>query len=167
MDLATQTGLAFGPARAVPQVWTVNLGAGKAEAEKFGRAMRMTRACVERYRPEEIVIEAAVGGPKASSFLHGLVACVRGEAWQHGVPVTMYHQQSIRKHFLGGNPSKRQFAGSASQQSKQLKALVVNRCRSLGWPVEDDNQADACALWDYAHALRSPAHALHTVGGLL
>lgn len=127
----------------------------------------MTRACIGHHGPDLVVIEAAVGGPKSSQFLVGLVACVQGQCADLGVPCEQHHLASIRKHFLGTNPSLRQFAGNRAQQQKQVKALVMNRCRALGWKVEDDNAADAAALLDYAHSIRNPLHALKTVGGLL
>jgi hypothetical protein len=27
--------------------------------------------------------------------------------------------------------------------------MTIERCRSLGWAVNNSDEADACALWDY------------------
>lgn len=166
LDLATITGAAVGCAGDTPHTWTVNLGVSLPHPRRYARALRMTRVCIEKHKPDLVVVEAAVGGPKASQYLVGLLACVQGQCADLGVPCETHHLASVRKHFLGANPSLKQFKGNRAQQQKQVKALVLNRCRSLGWPVEDDNCADAAALWDYAQAVRNPVHAVQTVGGI-
>lgn len=45
----------------------------------------------------------------------------------------------VRSHFIGSNKHKREAA----------KNLTINQCYRLGWKTHDDNEADACALWDY------------------
>lgn len=45
----------------------------------------------------------------------------------------------VRSHFIGSNRHKRE----------QAKALTIQRCKQLGWTPQDDNAADALALWDY------------------
>lgn len=164
MDLASQTGLAFGSASTAPVTWSVDLGRG--DKQKFARAMRMTKAAIEKYQPDLIAIEAPVGGPKTSHFLVGLLACVEGMAEWMNVPTEKYHIATVRKHFLGYAPNLRDFAGSRSAQQKQVKALVVNRCRALGWKVDTHDAADAAAIWDYAMSQRRADHAMSTVGGL-
>jgi hypothetical protein len=165
LDLATTTGAAFGSPQDVPRSWTVDLGKG--DARKFATALRMTRAMIYKLQPDVLAIEAPVGGPKTSHFLVGLVACVVGTATEAGIEVEQHNIASVRKHFLGYAPQMRDFKGSSLQQKRQIKALVMNRCRALGWPVEDDNAADACALWDYSMSRRRADHAMRTVGGLL
>ena len=164
LDLATTTGLAFGSAQSAPVTWAVDLGKG--DAKKFAKAMQMTKAAIERYQPDLIAIEAPVGGPKTSHFLVGLVACVEGMAEWMKVPTEKHNIASVRKHFLGQAPQLRDFKGNRAQQQKQVKGMVMNRCRALGWAVAGDDQADAAAIWDYAMSLRRADHALRTVGGL-
>jgi len=45
----------------------------------------------------------------------------------------------VRSHFIGSNRHKRD----------EAKMLTARRCRQLGWEPQDDNAADALALWDY------------------
>ena len=166
-DLATVSGVAIGSPLSVPKAWSVDLGAGMSDAHKWSKGLRMTRACIAKYEPSLVVVEAAIGGPKSSQFLVGLMACVLAQATDMGVPVKQYHLGSIRKHFLGSNPSVRGMAAkNAGAAKKAIKGMVMHRCRSLGWSVVDDNAADACALWDYATSLESAAHAVKTAGGL-
>ena len=44
----------------------------------------------------------------------------------------------VRSHFIGSNPKR-----------ARAKAMTVAMCRMRGWDPEDDNAADALALWDY------------------
>lgn len=78
---------------------------------------------------------------------------------------------SIRRHFVGGHVTSAAYghlpvAARKAAARKAGKAAVMNRCRALGWAVRNDNEADACALWDYAASRESHAHAVMTAGGL-
>ena len=164
LDLATRTGVAVG-AGGRPNAWSVDLGAGQPEDAKFSRVLQLTHSLIDAHAPDLIAIEAPVGGPEASHFLIGLVACVRGYARNRGVPVARYQSSTIRKHFLGAVPTVRgQAAANKHAAKKAIKGMVMNRCRALGYAADDDDAADACALWDYATALRSPAQAAMTAG---
>lgn len=152
-DTATNTGVAIGSAGETPRAFSVNLGKVAWE-RRFSRILRLTRKVITDERPDLVAVEAFVGGPKANTDLAGLVACVKGEADRLGVRVVSYYPATIRKHFLG------------SGKVPNVKAAVVARCHMLGWQVADDNQADACALWDYAMSLESRAHQMTTIGGV-
>lgn len=152
-DTATNTGVAIGSAGETPHAFSVNLGKVAWE-RRFSRILRLTRKVITDHRPDVLAVEAFVGGPKANTDLAGLVACVKGEADRLGVRVVSYYPATVRKHFLG--------AGKVPN----VKAAVMARCHLLGWKVTDDNQGDACALWDYSMSLESRAHQVTTVGGL-
>jgi hypothetical protein len=47
-------------------------------------------------------------------------------------------------------------------KSAIAKAATIDRCRELGWNVNNDNEADACALWDYQIACLRPDLAYKT-----
>jgi Holliday junction resolvasome RuvABC endonuclease subunit len=164
LDLATSVGLAFGQALSAPVTWSVNLGAG--DKQKFARAMKMTKRAIEEYQPDVVAIEAPIQGNMKSTFLIGLVACVEGVCEWMDVPTEKHNIATVRKHFLGYAPNLRDFKGSRLQQQKQVKALVMNRCRVLGWSVGSDDCADAAAVWDYAMSIRRGDHAMKTTGGL-
>lgn len=58
--------------------------------------------------------------------------------------VHMVASSTVRKHFLQhGRP-------------ENPKLAVKNRCKLLGWDFEDDNAADACAVWCYGISLVCP-----------
>ncbi|MBR0693620.1 hypothetical protein [Bradyrhizobium lablabi] len=69
-----------------------------------------------------------------------------------------------RKHFIGAG--RLTHIGDRHQRRKEGKRLVIERCQLLGWLPDDDNQADAAGIWDWAGATfmgRIP-EALHLFG---
>ena len=83
--------------------------------------------------------------------LAGLHGIVRGVAHLRGIyDIAEYSVSDIRRHFLGDHMIKRE----------QAKHETIARCRQLGWKVEDDNAADAAALWSLAASLLKPELAL-------
>lgn len=171
LDLAGVTGVAVGSPGGQPAAWSVDLGKARSEDFRFSQALVLTQKLIQTHKPDLIAIEAPVGGPKTSHFLVGLVACVRGCAFNHRVKIESFNIASIRKHFVGGHitssaykhldPKKRK--GAAREAGK---SLVMQKCRLLGWEAEDDNAADACALWDAACSQLSRSHQISTIGGL-
>lgn len=165
LDIATTTGICAGEAGATPTWWEVNLGEPP-DGRRFSNILRLTQGILEAHRPDLVVVEAAIGGAKASAYLIGLVACVRGCAWNRGVRCEMAHLGSIRKHFLGRALTVKDFpALKPAAAKKAMKAEVVKRCHLLGWKVDTDNEADAVALWDYACAIYGNTQA-KPLGGL-
>jgi hypothetical protein len=71
-----------------------------------------------------------------------------------GIPHRRYQVQSIRKHFLGKALTSKDYPGLTKDEARsEIKKVVMNRCRALGWAVDTDDEADACALLDYAMAM--------------
>lgn len=120
-------------------------------------------ARIELLRPDLIVYEAPlsmlmrgemVGGelviklltnPETVRMLVGLAALVEAAAWRARVRLLEAHLSTVRKRFTGNGRAK--------------KPEVTARCHALGWAVEDDNQADACAIWAVARGMRDPGFA--------
>lgn len=154
LDIASVTGVAVGEAGSTPVAWPEDLGKRASEEARFSKALWLTDRLVKDHKPSLIAVEAAIGGREASAFLIGLVACVRGCAFNRSVPVKVYHRSSILKHFVGKALTSRDFPGLGKARAKAaIKETVLARCKLLGWEVEGADAADACALWDYAHAL--------------
>lgn len=171
LDLASVTGVAVGSPGGAPTTWSVDLGKARSEDLRFSQALILTHKLIERHKPDLIAIEAPVGGPKTSHFLVGLVACVRGCAFNRKVRIEAYNIASIRKHFCGGHITSAAYGHLEPKRRKNAaraagKNAVIQRCRQLGWTVDDDNAADAAALWDYACALESRAHQISSLPGL-
>lgn len=166
LDLATNTGIAVGSAGSVPLSWSENIG-GPPDERRFSNILRLTDRLIKKHEPDFIALEAAVGGPKASAYLIGLVACVRGASFNRGIASETFHLGSIRKHFIGKALTTNHFPGmSHTQAKKAIKQTVISRCNLLGWKPPDDDAADAMALWDYAMAQKNPRYQAKPVGGL-
>lgn len=76
----------------------------------------------------------------------GYHAIVEGMCARRGIAFEERHPSTIRKHFIG-------YGGGANR--KETKRLVIQRCHQLGLlpkDCNDDDQADALSLHDYASA---------------
>lgn len=167
LDIASVTGVAVGCPNSSPQCWSVDLGKKLSEEQRFSKALVMTHSVIAEHKPDLIAIEAAVGGPKTSHFLVGLLACVRGCAANRGVPAEVYAIGAIRKHFTGRVWTVKDFPHLKHAAAKAaIKQQVIDRCHLLGWSPQDDNAADALALLDYALA-KNTNHQARIAGGLL
>ena len=83
--------------------------------------------------------------------LCGLQAIALGTAHNTGAgEIVTASVGDVRSHFINTRGLKR----------KPAKAAVIAQCRSLGWTVENDNEADAAAAWSYATALIDPRLAM-------
>ena len=51
---------------------------------------------------------------------------------------------------------RKAFLGRSDLSTADAKAAAIQRCKILGWPVEDHNVAEACGLWFHAMALKYP-----------
>lgn len=166
LDIATNTGIAVGSAGGVPTCWSENLGKAPDE-RRFSNVLRLTSSLIATHEPDFVAVEAAVGGPKTSHYLVGLLACVRGCAANRDIPVEAMHLGSIRKHFLGKAYTTRDFPGLSHAKAKMaIKGEVMKRCALLGWDVPNHDAADAAALWDFACATRARDYQAKPVGGL-
>lgn len=82
--------------------------------------------------------------------LLGLCAIAEETFERMGLEVLEVNVQSVRKHFCNDSRAK--------------KWHVRQTCRALGWNAQDDNAADALAVWDFSRAslkLRSSAGPLY------
>lgn len=171
LDVATVTGVAVGALGGSPNAWSIDLGQGKSEDYRFSQALVHTHRLIETYSPDLIAVEGAVGGPRTSHFLVGLLACIRGCACNRKIRVESYSVAAIRRHFVGGHVTSAAYGHLEPKRRKAAarsagKNLVMARCRQLGWQADDDNAADAAALWDYACALESRSHQITSIPGL-
>lgn len=82
---------------------------------------------------ESLFILAAIAA-HAHSFAYA-------KGWR-GQAVQEVNITSWRRHFIGKMPR--------GTKSKELKQYTLERCRQLGWSPQNDNEADALGLLDYA-----------------
>jgi len=166
LDVASHVGIAVGSSGGVPLCWSEYLG-GPPDDRRFSKAIRLTNHLIKTHKPDFVAVEAAVGGPKASAYLIGLLACVRGVAFMHGVACEPLHIAAIRKHFVGKNLTVKDFPGlNRGAAKKAIKDVIIQRCQVLGWKVPDADAADAAAAWDYACSIKAQKYQAKPVGGL-
>ncbi|WP_120636044.1 hypothetical protein [Ruegeria sp. EL01] len=180
LDLATNTGIAVGRAGENPKCWSISLGdtpyvrGGMSQADKFkleskrlNNALIMTQGLIQSHEPDLLVVEAAIGGKNASSFLIKLFGCVQGCAGNRRVNMIPVYPATVRRHFMGKAKTSRDFPHLKPAKAKlAIKEEIEARCRLLGWDVPDLDAADAAATWDWACATQVRGFQAKPTGGL-
>lgn len=154
LDIATRSGWAAGEgADNAPAFGTLVLPASVTPGDygrRFAAFRRGMVRLIAEHSPRCIWFEAPLtfGGDTnqhTMRMLIGLAAICEEVAETYEIECVEANNQAIRKHFIG----------TARGNREELKAGVMRRCHEMGWDVCDDNQGDACALFDYArHRLR-------------
>lgn len=148
LDIATNTGFAFGEPGTAPRCWSEKLGVmGDVHAARFAQMTLLIRAQLKRLQPDLVAVEqpiaaGAKGGADRILLAAGLRGIVMAEARLSGCRIGEWSVQTIRKHFIG----------SGGIRSSAAKAETIEECRRRGWLVDTHDQADAAALWDLACA---------------
>lgn len=151
LDLATTSGWAEGPIDGTPRYGSERFApAGAARAAVLGKAITYFQRRFMAFRPAVVVFEA----PLPPSFMRGhtnfntsrtllaLPGIIEGLCAINGIDRVMEAKVSdIRRFFIGGNP-----------RGEEGKKQTIARLVSMGFAPQDDNAADALALWHYACA---------------
>ena len=101
--------------------------------------------------PDLIVFESAIAsmigrGTNVETIKKLIGLTEHLEEWAYDrVELREANVQQIRQHFIGESP-----------KSHEAKERTIERCHELGWMVRDDNEGDACALWDYMRCILRP-----------
>ena len=147
LDLATETGWAFGAPGTTPRFGSLRFGAvGTGRAQVY-RAFRVwLNNWIVMEQPELVVFESAAlpmamqGRTNANTIKMLIGMCEHTEELCHDrVELREAMASQVRAHFLGSN----RFRGA------EAKRLTIECCNRLGWPVANHNAADALALWHY------------------
>jgi hypothetical protein len=157
LDIATVTGYAIGAPGTVPRCGYIRFGEATASANSiFGAALSwFSDFLKEEPRPTMIMLEsmlpmAAMKGEthrQTRDRLAGLHGVLRAVAFCRGIhDIGEIGVIAVRQHFCG--------AANAGKHG------VYERCRMLGWPVNDLNASDAAAIWSYACGIVRPDTAI-------
>lgn len=171
-DIATRTGIAIGEPNGVPLAWSENLakGLGKSPSldERLSRLLTLTYRLIKEHQPDLVVAEDKIGGQKVNAQLLQMTGCVRGCVANQGLPpVWLIAVSTARKHFLGKAYTAKDFPHLKVKEVRgEIKSMVRQNCRLLGWGDLDEDAADACAVLDYALAMRTN-HQARVAGGLV
>lgn len=147
-DAATTVGWAlFADARAVPLLGTFTLeGHGCDYGRLNCKMLGVVRMLIREQRPEVIAFEAPIFMPRdkwhTRRLLVGLVTIIELAAAMANLPCVEVVPREAKQCLTG-------------DQYADKKAMVA-AAETMGWPVEDDHQADACAvaLVAYGHLAR-------------
>lgn len=156
LDLATQTGWAEGnPGDEMPRFGTVRFAPpGASKEEVFAGVLREFTPRFAAFPPRVIVFEApslfqlrdGKSNPTTVAVLFGIPAIIQALARHFRIPVIREaYPWDVRKHFIGNGRLPR----------KKAKAAVVAECHRKGWNVANDDEGDACAIWDFAASIIS------------
>lgn len=136
LDLATKTGWARNDE---PWVWgTWDLSVNHRESPGM-RYLRLNQALKALGQGIDLVVyeQPHHRGAAATRVTLGLAAHVESWCAEHGIEHTAVHSSELKRHATGKGNAK--------------KAAMVEAARHLvAGEVEDDNQADAICLLDYA-----------------
>lgn len=157
LDLATSTGFAvldtvagdplFGTHRMPP--------CGRDFGGRFAAFDTWLARLIDEHRPDRAVYEKPITtlhgktSLEAKVGLIGLCAMTEFRCACEKIPVGWINNNECKKHFVG--------RGNFGKSQKPYPTLVA--CHDRGWFVETTDEADACALADYAAHVYDPANA--------
>jgi hypothetical protein len=157
IDGAATAGFAFGATGAEPRFGSRCFTGGGASGEVVARFSRFLRDTIERQQPEVIAYEAPYfpmgfrRGPPANAKtlrrLLGLAEIIDAIAWDFNLRCYQATAGEVTSYLTG----KSNWGGRAPK-----KAATIAAARAWGWAVNDDNAADACAVWAYAESILDP-----------
>lgn len=167
LDLGTRCGIASGNAGAKPSSWSVVLKTrdgtpGDAGATLLALLDREFQSRLPRLVVKEAPLHLA-GFAKAANaeatvrMTYGLHMIVEAMCRRYGVKWTEVAARTVQKHFVGNGGLRREDA----------KAVVLARCKLLGYldkDCADEDRADACAIFDWAASQSRAPSALHLFG---
>ena len=141
LDIASVTGVAYGPKGGTPRGWIEDFGKGSHPSRFFWAQQFLARFLRDHPSPDVILYEAPWMNKrrdnlKKLALLNGLITAMQIAAHSAGVPMRGVSVQAINRAFLGCQPP----AG-------MRKAAIMTRCRQIGWDVTAQDAADAMALW--------------------
>jgi hypothetical protein len=160
IDGAATAGFAFGATGQEPRFGSRCFTGSGASGEVVARFSRFLRATIEREQPDVIAYEAPYfpmgfrKGPPANAKtlrrLLGLAEIIDAVAWDCNLRCYQATAGEVTSYLTG----KSNWGGRAPK-----KAATIAAARAWGWAVNDDNAADACAVWAYAESILDPVAA--------
>ena len=171
LDVATVMGWAQGRADQMkPRFGTYNLGRLARDTEdKMAALMRWMLDVIRVDRPDLVVIERAMDPNLAARLgnrsitieeLIALAKCAGAVCRLAGIPFKYCDRQKALGFFTGQSTYKDEKdprTGKVTKSRDVGKRATVRRCYQLGIEVQDDNQADAVALFMWACGQLNPA----------
>ena len=156
LDLSLSTGFAYGGLQSsAPLIgrWFLN-GGIHAMGEAWVDLQNRLEDFIALQRPSLIVYALPYAKLQTTARLGlGLAAHAESSGFRMDVKVREIPEGTARKGVLGRggfaerDEHKRIIKGSASRNAK---AASMMWCEGKGWPVRDDNESDACVIWEFS-----------------
>lgn len=156
LDLATVSGWAVGvPGDKDPLFGSIRFAkpGGSHEAIAAG-AIGWAQDMIEKHEPTTIIYEAPIPASfvagrtniDGTSILFGLPFLIGGIAHRKRIfDVRKASVRDVRVFFIGENLKR-----------VAAKRATIDKCLRLGWNAQNDNEADALAIWLYQCAIFRP-----------
>ena len=157
IDLGATTGVAWGVPGHRPTLDSWDL-----RAPTLGeRGLKLMRHLVEHldaHEPDQLYVEAAPN--LAGMMQRGTnIETLQSLYGYHCLVLTVAESRGLRGKSVDVQPARRWFLGFRPRAGEG-KAAVLTRCRVLGWTPNNNNEADAACVWDYAASIEAPSEAL-------
>ncbi len=164
LDVASKTGVAFGRPGEVPRLQTIDFRGKDELPDVYGRAIEWMATRLRDVPPDMVVIERTV--PPSGAFGATNHATTMLTIGLFGIFAGIVRCKGIRLELASINTWKKHFLGTAKLKRTEAKKAAIDRCHLLGWSVDDDNQADAAGIWDWAGQtfMGKTPEALHLFG---
>ncbi len=147
LDLSSHTGWAIGPVGERPRYGTLNLPSTGDEIGRFADAFDIWLSdMITMYKPSHCAFESSFIPPTTTLMtvrkLVGLTVITELVCCRRDVICNEVNNATIKKFWAGTGRAK--------------KPEMIAAARAYGFPVGDDNQADALGLWHYVCENRHP-----------
>lgn len=156
LDLSLRTGIAYGCLRDTSphiSLWRINGGIARM-GEAWVDMQNRLEDFVAVTRPSMVVYAVPFAKQQTSARLGlGFSSHVESSCYRLDLPCYEVQEPTARKHILGrGSFTERDANRQIIKGSgrKGAKEASMEWCRNKGWEIRDDNEADACVMWEYA-----------------
>lgn len=143
LDLATKTGWAFGDSDGdITHIYSGVQDFSPKRGESKGMRLlhfdRWIYQMLAEYDPKVVIYETPHHqGGHATEVLLGLVGILQKAACEAKIEYASVHSSTLKKFATG--------SGRASKEQMKMRAI-----QRFGRQIEDDNEADALHIWDWA-----------------
>lgn len=158
LDLATRVGFAHGSVGARPQWGAHDLGRGHDNGFVLSAYIGFLGAKLDATGAEIVAFESPympTGNNRFAAPANALT--IRRLYALAGFTEAICHRRRLRCYEARPSEITRAFLGGPAPKGREhKKAATVKMARLLGYPVKDDDEADALALWTYAEGIFAP-----------
>ncbi len=152
LDQASKTGWALGTIEG----GIASCGSNKVKGDEVGHFLvafeDWLRVFLDENPVDLIVFEKPIlpGQTQLSTLrkLYYLSGHIEVAAIRRGIEVRECFMQEWRSKFIGTSRAPRDILKHSDRQ-KWIKARSLDRCKELGYPATNHDEADACGIWNF------------------